>query len=230
MATNTPVKIVTVQPRYPAATSTLLAFMHANKRVPSHVNPMEHRVLIAQPWALIRLGRWVHEGKLDIARPLVIADCGTSTALRIRWAIPGMPLAKACQTLGTHMRSNDFTVIAGHPLTGRQLDWPVTDDIGPMIGERGLTVTVLRNLGTPKAEACISSGWCVDVCPTELQPYRLMQKVLHNPKRRLLSELQWCVECGLCTHACPSAMDLAGTLREAKWRFLRQPGPEEQLT
>lgn len=229
-AKGTSVRIVPVQPRYPASSTTMLAYMHAGKRVPSHVNPMDHRLLIAQPWTLIRIGRWVHEGKLDVARPLIAAEPDTEQPLEVHWAIPGMPLSHASESLGKRMRSNDHVVLAGHPLTGRELNWPIADDIGPLIGERGLTLTVLRNLGMPKPEACISTGWCVDVCPTELQPYLLMQKVVHHPRRRLLAELQWCIECGLCSHACPSAVDLAGTLREAKWRYLRQPAPDSETT
>jgi Na(+)-translocating NADH:ubiquinone oxidoreductase A subunit len=79
-------------------------------------------------------------------------------------------------------------------------------------GSESLT-TGLR--GEPRA--CVSCGFCEEVCPAGIMPH-LIHKYLHAD---LLEEaeqarLDLCVECGLCSFVCPSKIELTKQLVNAK--------------
>ena len=61
------------------------------------------------------------------------------------------------------------------------------------------------------------------MCPTALRPIDLA--LLARNRRddeRLIEHLPWCIDCGLCSHVCPSSIPLTQTLKLAAEELLRE--------
>jgi electron transport complex protein RnfC len=69
---------------------------------------------------------------------------------------------------------------------------------------------------------CIRCGACVDVCPAQLQPQRLLQQLRADDFEQAGAEgLFDCSECGRCDIVCPSRIPLLQVLRSGK-KLIRQ--------
>lgn len=96
----------------------------------------------------------------------------------------------------------------------------------PTVPDDELLVCIVPREPAPQAEACVTCGWCVEVCPTSLRPVYLADLATsRTDDDALLDHLDWCMDCGLCTHVCPSSIPLAQTLRQAAHELAdRRPG------
>jgi electron transport complex protein RnfC len=72
--------------------------------------------------------------------------------------------------------------------------------------------------------ACLSCGFCEEVCPA-----RIMPNLLHRYVRRGITEevlikygMNRCIDCNLCTYVCTSKIDVAALMREGKRRLLAE--------
>jgi electron transport complex protein RnfC len=62
--------------------------------------------------------------------------------------------------------------------------------------------------------ACVRSGWCIEYCPTQVQPAALLEAA--QRRDMTLAEeagLHACIDCGICTYVCPSDLPLAAAIR-----------------
>ncbi len=75
--------------------------------------------------------------------------------------------------------------------------------------------------------ACISCGFCEDVCPVRILPHILHRYVQKNVIDETLVRFQIfrCIDCNLCSYVCTSKIPLARLLREGKEK-LRKEGLE----
>ena len=73
---------------------------------------------------------------------------------------------------------------------------------------------------------CINCGFCIEVCPRQLNPQRLywyrqdMDKLLGN-------RLNDCIECGVCDRVCPSELPLCDTFTASKAQHRRQEATQK---
>ncbi len=197
---------------YPAAETTLVVAHHASgrRRLPHGSNPVTRGVVVVTPWTAIRIGRWYTLRRLDVARPVMIAWPTLDAPLTAHYALPGQELSSVDPRLAPPMAKG--LVVEGSPMTAPRLDH--TTDAPAVVSGSGMVWTVLSELRASPPGACISCGWCGEVCPTRLQPIHLAQ--LCNSRRddaAMLDQLPWCVDCGLCSYACPASIPLAQTLR-----------------
>ena len=66
--------------------------------------------------------------------------------------------------------------------------------------------------------ACLSCGFCADVCPVGIQPnvlHRYVERGLVNETLQRLNIFH-CIDCNLCTYVCPSKIPLARLMKEGK--------------
>jgi len=64
---------------------------------------------------------------------------------------------------------------------------------------------------------CIRCGWCVDACPTRVQPAAVLEACQRNDID--LAEragIEACIECGVCSYVCPSQLPLLEGIRKMK--------------
>jgi Na+-transporting NADH:ubiquinone oxidoreductase subunit A len=76
--------------------------------------------------------------------------------------------------------------------------------------------------------ACVSCGFCEEVCPAGIMPY-LIHKYLYedNIEEAEKARLDLCVECGLCSFVCPSKIELSTQIADAKEGIRRELETEE---
>ncbi len=72
--------------------------------------------------------------------------------------------------------------------------------------------------------ACISCGFCEDVCPVRILPNLLHRYVQKNVIDETLVRFQIfrCIDCNLCSYVCTSKIPLARLMREGKEKLARE--------
>ena len=210
-------RLVARHNRYPSADPTMVAYGRSAggpRYLPHRHNPVERGLLMITPWTAIRIGRWFTLRRLDLLRPVLVAGPGEGGPLRGGYAMPGAPLGSVAADLGDALTEGDARVVAGDPMSGRAIHRPRTVPVD------GTLVSVLPPHRPPAAEPCIECGWCVDVCPTRLDPIRTYRAARNRRRDAWLSDqLPWCIECGLCSYVCPSAIPLAQELGAVQHRM-----------
>jgi Na(+)-translocating NADH:ubiquinone oxidoreductase A subunit len=72
--------------------------------------------------------------------------------------------------------------------------------------------------------ACISCGFCEDVCPVRILPHILHRYVQKNVIDETLVRFQIfkCIDCNLCSYVCTSKIPLARLMREGKAKLVKE--------
>ena len=213
-------KLITAEDVYPRADPTLVAWAFGSRRrLAWGHNPVEQGIVMISPWTAIRIAHWVDDRRLCMAAPVMIASTTRNWPLSVVYAMPGQPISTLSMTVADALSLNQL-VIRGHPMTGMRAV-PDVDEQGRRVpavfeGYESLMTVFWDAPALRQPDACVSCGWCVDICPTGLQPIYLYDLIQKRPAAgRLGSDLPWCIDCGLCTYACPSSIPLAQTIRHA---------------
>jgi Na(+)-translocating NADH:ubiquinone oxidoreductase A subunit len=69
-----------------------------------------------------------------------------------------------------------------------------------------------------EGRACISCGFCEQVCPVGIIPHLLFRYTERDMVDEILVKyrIYKCIECNLCTYVCPSKIQVAGYIKEGK--------------
>ncbi len=193
---------------YPQADPTVLLYTLTKRRRQPDESPAQHGVLLLDAVAAIAVGYLALHGRPLPAIPLAVRDhlTGRSYFLAV---VPGTHLAHICTFLGLPWQTPVFRV--GDFL--RDVVLPSTAVVGP--GE--LTVHLSATDASINPDPCVRCGWCMDACPTRVQPARLLEAAQQNDlslAKRF--GLHACIECGICSYVCPSRLPLLKAIRKLK--------------
>lgn len=74
-----------------------------------------------------------------------------------------------------------------------------------------------------EARACVNCGTCARICPVDILPQFAMKCLVADEVEEALAHgLLDCAECGLCTYACPSKIELREVFRAAKAQYHKE--------
>jgi len=74
-----------------------------------------------------------------------------------------------------------------------------------------------------EVRACVNCGTCAQICPVDILPQFTMKCLVADEIEEALAHgLLDCSECGLCTYACPSKIELREVLRAAKAQYYKE--------
>lgn len=125
----------------------------------------------------------------------------------------GTPLARLAKRVG--MLAPAAQAVYGGPLTGSAFgyeDAVVTHDSKALL--------LFGRADVSRPVPCVRCGWCIEDCPVGIDPPALMrletEATCSEPKR---IALRACIECGLCSHVCPSRLPLSETIIRNRIRF-----------
>ncbi|QDU32392.1 Electron transport complex protein RnfC [Poriferisphaera corsica] len=222
------IKLLCARNRYPAPDPTLIAHTLENTKLPQNGSPTDVGIVMVTPWTVIRIARWMTRRQLDVLQPVMIAEPHRDKHPQRHFAMPGTEICCVDHTLHGCTERLRGKLIAGNPLTGNQLCAPALvaqqqehsrrapDSLPPTIRHGMQLLTNLASTHHLEPAPCITCGWCVDACPTGLQPVHLAEQIHnHQNSKQLQDHLQYCIGCGLCTHVCPSHLPIAQILAQA---------------
>lgn len=210
------IEVAPLQDVYPQCHPHLLAKALLQQEVRPGGSPLDYGIVVL-PLAAVRA-----------AADALLSDCPTTHAIVTvsgdavetpgvyRVAI-GMPISRLLQRVG--LLSPPMQMIWGDSLTGR------------LIGDPDVVVTssmtaLLVFSDRPEVESapCIRCGWCVEDCPVGLVPPDLIHLESAGGCTPIeLDHLRACIDCGLCSHVCPSQIPLAQLIRSARNRLEATP-------
>lgn len=200
--------VVSVPPTYPQSHPALLLLTLLQKPIRRRDLPTEAGAVIADAAALLAVDGAARRGRPMLRVPLAIHDT-TKGRTHYASAPVGMRLGEAMEQLGISHTGKGMG-------TGAMLE-QIPAEADDIIGPGALTVHV-ADAGSPVVPAaCIRCGWCVQVCPTRVQPAGLLEAAqLEDPELADRHGLRSCIECGLCDYVCPAHLPLLEAIRELR--------------
>ncbi|MDP9173086.1 MAG: 4Fe-4S binding protein [Planctomycetota bacterium] len=189
---------------YPQSDPTLMLYTIARRRLRPGQWPTSQGVLLMDAAAAIAVAE-ARSNRPALSVPLAIHDHIRQQAHFLRVPI-GMQLADILEGVGIH--SDHVKLRGGDLLRDVQLK-PQAIVAG---AELTIHVTPLELLVNP--EPCIRCGWCLDACPTRVQPAAVLEAIQRqNPALAERAGIHACIECGLCSHVCPAHLPLLASIR-----------------
>ncbi len=195
--------------KYPLAHPLVLLRVLCRRSTLNCQAPAAAGFLVVDPITCWALGRAAAGETRLTHRPVQVVVEGLEPVLAMTRI--GEPLQDLFARLG--FPTTGMECIAGGMLSGRLVNPAVA------VMEPHTDVVALRPTPRPEPSAdCISCGWCVQACPTALNPAALLAAAGMRAAMPLahLYEAAGCIDCGLCTYLCPSRLPLAATIHTLK--------------
>ncbi len=197
---------------YPHAHPTPLLWNMLRLRLPVAHNPPSVNVCMADAWSLVCLGQLRLYGRANSARPVqFFSDDQEPVCLEVNL---GQKITDICDLLGWSWQGQE--IITNGLMAGMLQSAPHAQV------HTDTEMVALRQEANPERPvACIQCGWCVDHCPTALNPAHLYENILVQRKQSVLTTAQHCIACGLCSYVCPSRLPLAEYIRREQAHLAR---------
>jgi electron transport complex protein RnfC len=202
------VEIVPVVNDYPQADPTMLLYRLLGRRLRPGRLPVEQRVLMLDAAAAIACGRSVTRGLAMIQVPMVVRDHVHQKSHFVVAPI-GMALRHVLEQCDAPF--DEVTLRRGAVLRENAV---ATDAI---VAGGDLTLHVMPRQVPPMPDPCIRCSWCVESCPTRVQPAGLLEAAQAGDlELGRHYGLDGCIECGVCSYVCPSRLPLVRGIRSLK--------------
>jgi electron transport complex protein RnfC len=199
------VQVVPVRNDYPQSDPTLLLYALLHRRLRPGRLPVEQGAIQLDAAAAVAIGRLLYEEAPMLSVPFVLRD-------RVRGAtyfldVPiGASLVGVLGPLG--ITTDEMVFRAGEMLRDQRVPPNAIIAGGELIIDAALRDRVVR------ADPCIRCGWCMEMCPTRVQPAGVLEAAQRDDWR--LAEhhgIESCIECGICSYVCPSHLPLIDGVR-----------------
>jgi Na+-translocating ferredoxin:NAD+ oxidoreductase subunit C len=208
------VRIVGLANDYPQGDPTLLVYALSGRKLRFRRLPVEQGVVMIDPASAIAVGRFIDQGSAMTHVAVGVFDHSIDREHphdRLSYALApiGMRISDLLSRLGVDLRSS--TLRAGDLLRDRRIESDAVIAGGEMV------IHLLHHEPGGAIEPCIRCGWCVQGCPTRVQPAGLLEAAQHDDLK--LAEhygLESCIECGICSFVCPSELPLLGGIRHLR--------------
>jgi Na+-translocating ferredoxin:NAD+ oxidoreductase subunit C len=193
---------------YPQAHPTVLLHTLLERRLRPGRLPVEQGVLLLDACAAVAIGKYVLHGQPMLEVPLAVRD-HIRHRTHFLSAPVGMPLENICEFIG--IPANDVLLRGGDFLRDQML--AANSVAGP--GE--LVVHVASPEIPSNPDPCVRCAWCIDACPTRIQPAGLLEASQRNDLPLAESfGVEACIECGICSFVCPSRLPLLASIRRLR--------------
>lgn len=199
---------------YPRAHPTVLLWTLFGVRLAVGQLPSSQGYVIVDPTTLWALGRYLATGEKMKSRP--VEFFASDVLPRIGLVPLGQTVAEALTDHGVPPEKQQIIrngMMSGEEVLGESLITSTTES---------LSVRPLPAIEKPTP--CIECGWCVDHCPTALNPlhlYELAQDPLRAPLAES-SESLHCIGCGLCSYVCPTRLPLTPHAIDLRLQVIRE--------
>ncbi len=206
------IRIVPMINEYPQADPTLLLYALLHRRLRPMRLPTEQGAIVLDAAAAIAVGRVAfgaasgsssHSAMLSV--PLVVRDHALRQSFFV-FAAVGTPLGDVVQQARVSLACTVFR--------GGDVLRDVRVPREAIVAGGELIVHASPPEPPVNPDPCIRCGWCVDSCPTRVQPAGVLEASQHADVP--LAEhfgIEACIECGICSFVCPSILPLLPAIR-----------------
>lgn len=245
-------KVLAVPSRYPLHHEAVLVPAVLGRRIPAGSRAIDRGVLILDLQTVMQVHDVIIEGMPPVERVVALAGAGfarpghvvvrlgtpigsilqrfgapgTQTRLVLNSALSGQSVTNLdrgvdarCLLLAT-IPENPHGEIMSFARPGLTKDSFSRTFVAGLVSSMKQTDTNLR--GEPRA--CLSCGFCEEVCPAGIMP-----NVLHRYVQRdiiddtiLRYRITDCIDCNLCSYVCPSKIPVAGLMARGKTRIAEE--------
>lgn len=194
------IELVKLKTKYPQGAERMLIYAVTGRKINSKMLPADAGCIVSNIDTAIAIQMAVAESTPLMRRIVTVSGLGIKKPGNFN-VLTGTSYQELIEAAGGFLDTPE-KIISGGPMMGKALystDIPVTK-----------TSSALLVLGAEESEfyepsSCIRCGRCVDVCPEQIVPQKLMEFALNNNVDSFVShDGMECCECGCCTFVCPA--------------------------
>lgn len=201
-------RLVTLHNDYPQADPTILLYTLLSRRLRPGRLPSEQGVLLFDAAAAVAIGRAVLSSAAMDRTPIVVRD---HSARQTEYAFAPVTMKVFDAFRQLKIEPDDLVIRRGDVLR----DLCVNADDAISTGDLVLHAAAPERSINP--DPCIRCGWCVEACPTNVQPAGLLEASQRNdPFLAERAGLEACIDCGICSFVCPSKLPLLIGIRKLR--------------
>jgi electron transport complex protein RnfC len=193
---------------YPQADPTLLVYELLGRRLRPGRLPTEQGVLVVDAATALAIGRYALLQEPMLQSPMAVRDHVLDRSYFLVTPI-GTTLGEILEKIGV---PRSACVLRGGDLLR---DVRLSSDF--VIGGGELVIHIAGMQAAVNPDPCIRCGWCVQACPTRVQPAAVLDAVqLDDMDMAERAGIEACIECGICSYVCPSFLPLLQGIRKMK--------------
>lgn len=217
---NISIKILPSQ--YPQGAEKILIESCTNRILPLGKLPSDVGIVVSNVSTVATFTRYLKTGIPLVARRITVDGSAVSEPKNV--LVPIGTAAKDIIAFCGGYKEEPAKILQGGPMMGAALP---TDEVAITKRTNSILAFGKKEAEQQEESDCIRCARCVDVCPMNLMPVTIDQNVRLNKVENLKNlNLAACIECGLCSFACPSNRYLVQNIRSGK-AMLRDLGAKK---
>ena len=209
---NKSVCVLALKARYPQGAEKVLIKAATNRVVPMGKLPSTVGCTVMNIASIGFLGNYLKTGMPLIAKRLTVDGSAIAHPQNVIAPI-GTSVSDIIEFCGGY-KSEPKKIMMGGPMMGMAL---YTDETPIVKQNNGILAFNEKDSRLRQPTACIHCGFCLTVCPMNLQPI-MLEKYTEVKNTEALREngAMNCMECGCCSYNCPAARPLVQSIRLGK--------------
>ena len=195
------VRCIPVSQKYPQAIgSCVLRTLQRQGHLPARQSA-ESSAIVFDIQLLHQIERLVFAERLPTER--IVTMSGDGVEKPGHFIVPiGLKISHLLAAAG--MYADSQCVISGCSMTGVSVDPAET-----IVSQSSESFVVFRRLRYRRPQRCLRCGWCIEDCPSRLDPAKLFH-LAETDQHALTGRfgLGSCLECGICSYVCPAELGI----------------------
>lgn len=200
--------VVPILNDYPQGNPTLLLHAMLKRRLKPGRSPGDQKVFMLDAATAIAIGRCASRGQSMLRMPVALRD---HIRRRTHFLIAPVGISLREVLKQCEIPADGMTLRRGALLQQNDIS------MDAIIAGGELTMHVMPHQVASMPDPCIRCAWCVESCPTQVQPAGLLEAAQRgNVDLARRYGLDSCIECGVCSYVCPSHLPLLQAIRLLK--------------
>ena len=217
------VRVLPLKSTYPQGAEKVLIKACTGRVVPAGKLPSDVGCVVMNVASVGFIASYLKTGMPLVKKRLTVDGSAIKNPQNVIVPI-GTPVSKLIELCGGY-KEECGKLLMGGPMMGISL----FEDSAPVLKQNNAILAFnVKDASTAKGGACIRCGKCVDVCPMNLVPCKIVRAAKNNQVDVLKEyNTMTCMECGSCTVVCPAQRYLVQSIRLGK-AILREEAKKEK--
>jgi len=214
------VSVVVMETKYPQGGKKQMIKAVLGREVPVRGRPIDAKVVIINVGSAAAIADAVIEGRPLVSRITTVTGAVQKPG-NFRMPI-GSILSEVIAECGGYA-GDVGRIVFGGSMNGVAVP---DESISTTTATNGILVLTKQQFRDHAQAQCIRCGFCVEVCPAFLQPFRLMDLVDNDELDKADKEyLNECIVCNACSYICPAKRWIGATIQTGKDQLWRRNNP-----